>query len=109
MRICVEQLSGRNGEGKSGAFYLAPLTHTHSPICEHTVLLKAIADKSIPGIAPNMRILLVTQIVDADASPLDFTITQAVVKADARREIALQEYESQSLLPLRLRSLPAHM
>lgn len=59
------------------------------------VLLKAIAEKIIPGIAPNMRILLVTQIVDADSSALDLTITQAVVKADTRREAATWEYQSQ--------------
>lgn len=41
-----------------------------------------------------MRILLVTQIVDADSTALDLTITQAVVKSDLRREVAVEEYNS---------------
>ncbi|KAF8314433.1 P-loop containing nucleoside triphosphate hydrolase protein [Clavulina sp. PMI_390] len=70
-------LSGRNGEGKS-------------------ILLKSIAEKLIPGLPTNMRILLVTQIVDAESTMLDLTITEAVVKADTRREAAAWEYQTLS-------------
>lgn len=43
-----------------------------------------------------MRILLVTQIVDADSTTMDLTITQAVVKSDLRREVVVEEYNSKS-------------
>ena len=44
-----------------------------------------------------MRILLVTQIVDADSTTMDLTITQAIVKSDLRREVVVEEYNSKSL------------
>jgi hypothetical protein len=59
------------------------------------VLLQAIADKLIPGIAENMRILLVTQIVEANSPYLDLSIVQSVIQADARRESVLKEYEGE--------------
>lgn len=69
----------------------------HSPqFLSVTVLLQAVADKIIPGISQNMRILLVTQIVDTDSTAMDLTITQAVVKSDLRREVAVEEYNSMS-------------
>ncbi|KAL1676431.1 P-loop containing nucleoside triphosphate hydrolase protein [Schizophyllum commune] len=70
-------LVGRNGEGKS-------------------TLLKAIADKLIPGIPENLRILLAGQVEaalrDADEEADELTVLQAVVRSDRKREVALKEY-----------------
>ncbi|KDQ06596.1 hypothetical protein BOTBODRAFT_246354 [Botryobasidium botryosum FD-172 SS1] len=79
-------LVGRNGEGKS-------------------TLLKAIADKLIPGIHENLRILLVSQVesesedvnlageeAGVERSP-ELTVTERVVKSDRRREKATSEYQ----------------
>ncbi|KAL1719921.1 P-loop containing nucleoside triphosphate hydrolase protein [Schizophyllum commune] len=72
-------LVGRNGEGKS-------------------TLLRAIADKLIPGIPENLRILLAGQVEsalrDADEKADELTVLQAVVRSDSKREVALKEYES---------------
>lgn len=57
------------------------------------VLLQAIADKIIPGVPVNMRILLVNQIQEEGSPTLELTITQFVVKSDVRREAASQQYE----------------
>lgn len=57
------------------------------------VLLKSIADKLIPGIADNMRILLVTQIVEAESASLDLSIVEYIIKSDLRREIVREEHE----------------
>lgn len=57
------------------------------------MLLRAIAEKTIPGIADNMRILLVTQIVESESSSLNLSLVQAVVKADSRRESVREEYD----------------
>lgn len=63
-------------------------------------ILKALADKIIPGVPENLRILLVGQVED---SPLGFvavgdqtklTVVQAVVQSDQRREAAMWEYKS---------------
>lgn len=76
-------LVGRNGQGKS-------------------TILKALADKIIPGVPENLRILLVGQVED---SPLGFvavgdqtklTVVQAVVQSDQRREAAMWEYKTLS-------------
>ncbi|KAI5831119.1 P-loop containing nucleoside triphosphate hydrolase protein, partial [Schizophyllum commune Tattone D] len=70
-------LVGRNGEGKS-------------------TLLKAIADKLIPGMPENLRILLAGQVEsalrDADEEADELTVLQAVVRSDRKREVALKEY-----------------
>ncbi|KAF8881791.1 P-loop containing nucleoside triphosphate hydrolase protein [Infundibulicybe gibba] len=70
-------LVGRNGEGKS-------------------TLLKAIAERIIPGISDNLRILLVSQVADetvlSNQDP-DISIVDRVVKSDYRREKALGEYQ----------------
>ncbi|KAL1661330.1 P-loop containing nucleoside triphosphate hydrolase protein [Schizophyllum commune] len=70
-------LVGRNGEGKS-------------------TLLRAIADKLIPGIPENLRILLAGQVEsaprDADEEADELTVLQAVVRSDRKREVALKEY-----------------
>ncbi|KAL1756909.1 P-loop containing nucleoside triphosphate hydrolase protein [Schizophyllum commune] len=71
-------LVGRNGEGKS-------------------TLLRAIADKLIPGIPENLRILLAGQVEsalrDADEKGDELTVLQAVVRSDRKREAALKEYK----------------
>lgn len=62
--------------------------------------MKALADKLIPGVPENLRILLVGQVED---SPLGFnpsgdqtrlTVVEAVVQSDQRREAAMWEYKS---------------
>ena len=72
----------------------------HPPLA----LLRAVAQKLIPGIAENMRILLVDQVdeswlsesarVGDDQDQLtikDLSVTDRVVKSDVRRERALSE------------------
>ncbi|KAI5891724.1 P-loop containing nucleoside triphosphate hydrolase protein [Schizophyllum commune H4-8] len=70
-------LVGRNGEGK-------------------TTLLRAIADKVIPGIPENLRILLAGQVESAlgeiNGKVDELTVLQVVVKSDRKREAALKEY-----------------
>ena len=68
-------------------------------------LMKAIADKLIPGLPDNLRILLVSQVHDEDEEfllagddgnePHDsrLTVTQRVVKSDRRREKAMKEQQ----------------
>jgi ATP-binding cassette subfamily F protein 3 len=71
-------------------------------------LLRAIAERIIPGIPQNIRILLVDQIEDnqvADPGPVNgdparpsdpgITVTQKVVKGDRRREVAIAEHKSE--------------
>ncbi|KAI4522351.1 hypothetical protein K525DRAFT_199046 [Schizophyllum commune Loenen D] len=69
-------LVGRNGEGKS-------------------TLLRAIADKLIPGVPENLRILLAGQVESArrhaDEEADELTVLQAVVRSDRKREVALKE------------------
>ncbi|KAF8676865.1 ABC transporter [Rhizoctonia solani] len=72
-------LVGRNGQGKS-------------------TILKAIADKIIPGIPENLRILLVGQVEGAlslfsDEDKEQPTVVQVVVRSDSRRETALWEHK----------------
>ncbi|KAL1701243.1 P-loop containing nucleoside triphosphate hydrolase protein [Schizophyllum commune] len=68
-------LVGRNGEG-----------------------IEAIADKLIPGVPENLRILLAGQVQsalrDADEEGDELTVLQAVVRSDRKREVALKEYRS---------------
>ena len=63
--------------------------------------MRAIADKLIPGIAENLRILLVDQVEDNQAALLqgddtdaevDLTVLQRVVKSDRLRERNLKEF-----------------
>ncbi|GAB1526943.1 hypothetical protein RhiTH_010117 [Rhizoctonia solani] len=75
-------LVGRNGQGKS-------------------TILKAIADKIIPGIPENLRILLVGQVEGAlslfsDEDKEQPTVVQVVVRSDSRRETALWEHKTLS-------------
>lgn len=70
-------------------------------------LLKAIAEKLIPGLPENLRILLVSQVDDEndgfmlagedeetqhDPNP-ELTVTERVVKSDRRRERAMAEQQ----------------
>jgi hypothetical protein len=69
------------------------------------VLLKAIADKLIPGLPDNLRILLVSQVNDEDDGFLfagdeektlhdpELTVTEHVVRSDRRRERAMAEQQ----------------
>lgn len=61
-------------------------------------LLRAIADKLIPGIPENLRILLAGQVESAldevDGKADELTVLQVVVKSDRKREAALKEYTS---------------
>jgi len=73
--------------------------------CSLTALLVAIADRIIPGIQDNLRILLVSQIdSDEDSFVLagedeetrhrpEYTVTERVVKTDRCRNKALREQE----------------
>ncbi|KAG8945886.1 hypothetical protein FRC04_012246 [Tulasnella sp. 424] len=73
-------LVGRNGEGKS-------------------TLLKALADKIIPGIAENLRVLLIDQVTEnqtqilhgEDMQPVELTVTQTVVRSNRHRERLLRD------------------
>lgn len=68
-------------------------------------LLKAIADKLIPGLPDNLRILLVSQVEDEGQASLlagedeqtqrdpELTVTERVVKSDWRREKAMMEQQ----------------
>ena len=64
-------------------------------------LLRAIADKLIPGIPENLRILLAGQVEsalqDADGKADELTVLRAVVRSDRKREVALREYRSASI------------
>ena len=67
----------------------------------HTALLKAIGERIIPGIADNLRIVLVGQTEETpvdpnDASLRDLTVTQQVVKSDKRREKLMKERQGSS-------------
>ena len=61
-------------------------------------MLRAIADKLIPGIPENLRIVLAGQVEaalrDADEKADELTVLRAVVRSDRKREVALKEYES---------------
>ncbi|QRV90137.1 ABC transporter [Ceratobasidium sp. AG-Ba] len=74
-------LVGRNGQGKS-------------------TILKALAEKIIPGVPENIRILLVGQIddslLDSSKSNAQATVVEVVVKSDSRREYAMWEYRTLS-------------
>jgi len=68
--------------------------------------MRAIADKLIPGIAENLRILLVDQVEDNQAALLqgddadvevDLTVLQRVVKSDRLRERNLKEFSGNEL------------
>jgi hypothetical protein len=73
------------------------------------VLLKAIADKLIPGLPDNLRILLVSQVNDEDDGFLfagdeektlrdpELTVTEHVVMSDRRRERAMAEQQRLSI------------
>jgi ATP-binding cassette, subfamily F, member 3 len=77
-----------------------------------SALLSAIANKIIPGIADNLRILLVNQIDDSDMKPTflltgedvvggaDLTVIERVVKSDRVKETALAEYQCQFMATL---------
>ena len=91
-------LVGRNGQGKSSMFS-CPFTIAFFDL-HITAIMKALADKIIPGVPENLRILLVGQVED---SPLGFnpsgdqtrlTVVEAVVQSDQRRESAVWEYKS---------------
>ncbi|KAL8277263.1 hypothetical protein RQP46_010332 [Phenoliferia psychrophenolica] len=75
-------LVGRNGSGKS-------------------TLLTAIADKLIPGLAPSIRILLLSQVEDstratstADGGATKLTVLEHVVRGDKERLAAVEELEA---------------
>ncbi|KAG8737784.1 hypothetical protein FRC10_007811 [Ceratobasidium sp. 414] len=74
-------LVGRNGQGKS-------------------TILKALAEKIIPGVPENIRILLVGQVddslLDPTKSSAQATVVEVVVKSDSRREYAMWEYKTLS-------------
>lgn len=73
-------------------------------------MLKAIADKLIPGLPDNLRILLVSQVEDEEQVSIlsgedeqtqrdtELTVTERVVKSDCRREKALMEQQRLSYL-----------
>ena len=72
-------------------------------------LLRAIADKLIPGLPDNLRILLVSQIDDEEEGVVvsgeaeetqhdpDLTVTERVVKSDRRRERSMMEQQRLSI------------
>ena len=73
---------GRNGTGKS-------------------TILKALAERRIPGIASNLRVLLLGQTTissdvpaDGEGSDRTLTVLQYVTKSDAKRERALKQSSS---------------
>ncbi|KAG8786659.1 hypothetical protein FRC12_016405 [Ceratobasidium sp. 428] len=74
-------LVGRNGQGKS-------------------TIMKALAEKIIPGVPENIRILLVGQVDDSLLDPAksgtQATVVEVVVKSDSRREYAMWEYKTLS-------------
>jgi hypothetical protein len=69
-------------------------------------LLKAITDRIIPGIADNLRILLVGQVEDSPTGSseddlqlqIGLTVTQQVVKSNKRRERLMKENDGE-LMP----------
>ncbi len=69
------------------------------------MLLRAVADKLIPGIPENVRILLVTQIQEEGEDVDQLTIVQSVVKADVNREKALDQYQRMPFLRSRRKSV----
>jgi ATP-binding cassette subfamily F protein 3 len=74
-------LVGRNGQGKS-------------------TIMKALADKIIPGVAENLRILLVGQTEDSfslSTGDDKLSVVEVVVKSDSVRELYLKEYNSKSI------------
>ena len=72
-------------------------------------LLKAIADKLIPGLPENLRILLVSQVDDEQEGFMlsgedeqtqhdpELTVTERVVKSDRRRDRAMVEQQRLSI------------
>ncbi|KAH7341316.1 P-loop containing nucleoside triphosphate hydrolase protein [Rhizoctonia solani] len=73
-------LVGRNGQGKS-------------------TILKALADKIIPGVTENLRILLVGQVegalsFDSNEDKTQSTVVQVVIRSDSRRETAMWEFKT---------------
>lgn len=71
-------LIGRNGQGKS-------------------TIMKALAEKLIPGVPENLRILLVGQTESEDLKDGgDLTVVEVVVKSDTRREGLLAEQRTLS-------------
>ncbi|ELU37416.1 ABC transporter, putative [Rhizoctonia solani AG-1 IA] len=91
-------LVGRNGQGKSStSIYQYKLVVSYDTL--PPAILKAIADKIIPGIPENLRILLVGQVEGAlslfsDEDKEQPTVVQVVVRSDSRRETALWEHKS---------------
>ena len=61
-----------------------------------SAVLRALAEKIIPGVPENLRILLVGQ-TDTEAGNVniaDLTVVQYVLRLDARRERLLEEWKS---------------
>ncbi|KAL1742978.1 P-loop containing nucleoside triphosphate hydrolase protein [Schizophyllum fasciatum] len=73
-------LVGRNGEGKQ------------------VPLLKSIAEKLIPGIPDNLRIMLAGQVESMSGTAAgasdELSVIQVVVRSDQRREAVLKEYHA---------------
>ncbi|KAG8714810.1 hypothetical protein FRC09_017225, partial [Ceratobasidium sp. 395] len=89
-------LVGRNGQGKSSARLPYGLPSPGSNI-SIPAIMKALAEKIIPGVPENIRILLVGQVDDSLLDPAksgtQATVVEVVVKSDSCREYAMWEYK----------------
>lgn len=84
----------RNGTGKSSQCSCWP-----SGNLQAIALFQAMADKMIPGLAPSLRILLVSQVQDAErvsevgTSASSHTVLDHVVTGDKERTKAMSDFE----------------
>lgn len=85
----------RNGTGKSSRRRAVDFVKSND-----SALFQAIADKLIPGLAPSLRILLVSQVQDAERVEDTLgttTVLDHVVTGDKQRTRAMEEFQGDDL------------
>jgi hypothetical protein len=72
--------------------------HDTDKLCASSAILKAIAEKLIPGIPENLNIMLADQVQDDKTSDQSGKkcVVQFVLESDKKRAVAMEEYNCES-------------